>query len=164
MAKKLLLKIDSILENFAITALVSMILIVCMQVFTRKFFNFVFFWSEEITLLLLVWFGFMGIAIGFREGLHLAMDSITEYLPKKVNYVLDGLINVSSFVFGIYLIVQGWDFTILMAESTLAATKLPNSTLYIVMPLSGIMICFYAALQFFGIDTKRHSNLDEGAD
>ncbi|MGQ7277295.1 TRAP transporter small permease subunit [Brevibacillus thermoruber] len=32
-----------------------------MQVFTRKLFNFVFFWSEEVTLLLLGWLAFMGL-------------------------------------------------------------------------------------------------------
>ncbi|WP_416358653.1 TRAP transporter small permease subunit [Brevibacillus thermoruber] len=40
-----------------------------MQVFTRKLFNFVFFWSEEVTLLLLGWLAFMGIALGFRENI-----------------------------------------------------------------------------------------------
>lgn len=162
--RNLLLTVDSLLENVALIALLSMILIVVMQVFTRKLLNFVFFWSEEVTLLLLVWFSFMGMAIGFREGLHLAMDTIDAFLPPGLVKVLDKIIDVSTFVFGLYLIIQGFDFTVLMSESTLPATKLPTSVQYAVMPVSGIMVCFYSAFQFFGINTKRHQALEEGGE
>jgi TRAP-type transport system small permease protein len=162
--RNIVLAIDTFFERFAITALVGMILIVIMQVFTRKLFNFVFFWSEEITLLLLGWFSFMGMAIGFREDLHMGMDSFTDYLPGWANRILDKVIDTTIFAFGMYLVIQGWDFTLLMAESTLAATKLPNSVLYVVMPVSGVMICGYSLLHAFGIDIKRHQSLEEGAE
>jgi TRAP-type C4-dicarboxylate transport system permease small subunit len=51
-----------------------------------------------------------------------------------------------------------------MGESTLPATKLPNSALYVVMPLTGVMICAYSILQLMGIDTTRHKNLGGGLD
>ena len=162
--RKILLWIDDAFETFAILALLSMILIVVMQVFTRKLLNFVFFWSEEITLLLLAWFSFMGMAIGFREKLHLAMDTLDAYLPERMIKILDKIIDVSVFLFGVYLIVQGSEFTILMNESTMPATKMPSSVLYVIMPISGVLICAYSALQFFGIDTKRHHGLEEGAE
>lgn len=164
MLRKFVLAVDNWLETFALLALLSMICIVTMQVVTRKLFNFVFFWSEEITLLLLVWFAFMGMAIGFREGLHLAMDTIDSYLPVKLVTILDRFIEICTFAFGLYLIIQGFDFTVLMSESTLPATKLPSSVVYAVMPVSGIMVCAYAALQFFGVDTRRHQGLEEGAE
>ena len=63
--------IDEQIENFALLALLSMVLIVVLQVITRRVFNFVFFWSEEVTILLLGTFTYIGIAIGFREHLHL---------------------------------------------------------------------------------------------
>jgi TRAP-type transport system small permease protein len=69
--KKIALKIDTLFETFAIIALLGVITVMSVQVFTRKLFNFVFFWSEEAILLFLVWFAFMGIAIGFREGVHM---------------------------------------------------------------------------------------------
>lgn len=154
--RKIVLAIDTFLESFALIALLSMILIMTMQVFTRKLFNFVFFWSEESILLLLVWFSFMGMAIGFREYIHLGVDSFTEYLPKKVNLVIDKIIELVNFGCGLYFIIYGWEFTVLMSNSTLAATKLPNSLLYAVMPVCGVMMCFYSALHLFGVNTKRH--------
>jgi len=162
--RKFVLTVDTWLETFALLALLSMICIVIMQVVTRKLFNFVFFWSEEVTLLLLVWFAFMGMAIGFRENLHLAMDTIDSYLPVKLVKVLDRFIEICTFAFGLYLIIQGFDFTVLMNESTMPATKMPSSVLYAVMPVSGVMVCAYAVLQFFGVDTRRHQGLEEGAE
>jgi TRAP-type transport system small permease protein len=160
--KKIGLLIDSIFENAALLALLSLVVIVTMQVFTRKLFNFVFFWSEEVTLLLLGWLAFMGIALGFRENIHMGMDSFTSHLPKAVNKVLDKVISLSIFAFGLYLVIQGWDFTVLMAESTLPATKLPSSAGYLVMPVTGIMICGYSILQLCNISTTRHQDLEEG--
>ena len=157
--KKALLAVDSFVESFCLLSMLTMVLIVSVQVITRKMFNFVFFWSEEVTLLLLAWFAFMGIAIGCRENLHLAMDVMESFASKNVLKWLDKLIQITTFVFGIYLILYGWEFTSLMSESTLPATKMPNSVLYVVMPLTGVMVCAYSLLQLFGIDTRRHKNL-----
>ena len=159
--KKCLKSLDRAIEGFAILCLLAMILIVTMQVFTRKLFNFVFFWSEEMTLLLLAWFSYMGIAIGFREKLHMNMDMIESFVSKRVIWFMDRIIDVCTFAFGLYLIIFGWDFTVLMNESTLPATKLPNSVLYVVMPITGVMTCAYSLLQFCGYDIRRYTDVEE---
>jgi TRAP-type transport system small permease protein len=154
------LMVDKTIEGFAITLLVTMILIVFMAVVTRKVFGFVFAWSEEVTLLCLTWFTFMGIAIGFRERLHLGMD-LFEKLPKKVLDVSDKLIDLVTFFFGLYLVVYGWDFALMMRGSILAATELPNLIQYIVMPITGLLTCAYSALQFLGKDLRRYHVIEE---
>lgn len=153
--------IDNIFEKLTLLSLILLVIIVTLQVVTRYFFNFVFFWSEEITLLLLVWFGFMGIAIGFREYIHLGIDTFTNLFPKMFNKVLDKVILASVFATGIYLVVQGWHFTVLMLDSTLPATKLPSSTTYIIMPITGFMICLYTLLHFFNVDTSKYKDIEE---
>ncbi len=160
--KKIYSLIDNVFEKFTLITLVLLVVIVTLQVATRYFFNFVFFWSEEITLLLLGWFAFMGIAIGFREYIHLGIDSFTNLFPKGFNKVLDIIINLSIFAFGIYLVIQGWQFTVLMMDSTLPATKLPSSITYLTMPVTGIMICLYSLLHLFNVDTAKYKDLEEG--
>ena len=98
--KKVCLFIDSAFEKLTLLTLVTLIIVVITQVMTRKLFNFVFFWSEEVTLLLLAWFAFMAIAIGFREYIHLGIDSFTNLFPKIFNKVLDKIISASIFAFG----------------------------------------------------------------
>jgi TRAP-type C4-dicarboxylate transport system permease small subunit len=137
-----------------------MILNVFVAVITRKIFAFQFAWSEEITLLCLTWFTFMGIAIGFRERLHLGMD-LFERLPKAALRVMDRFIELVTFLFGLYLVVCGWDFTLMMRGSILAATQLPNVVQYIVMPITGVLTCAYAGLQLLGRDLRRYHLIEE---
>ena len=154
------LMFDKIIEGFAITLLVAMILIVFVAVVTRKIFGFVFAWSEEVTLLCLTWFTFMGIAIGFRERLHLGMD-LFEKLPKKLLDASDKLVDFVTFFFGLYLVVYGWDFALMMRGSILAATELPNLIQYIVMPITGVLTCVYSVLQLLGRDLRRYHTIEE---
>jgi TRAP-type C4-dicarboxylate transport system permease small subunit len=154
------LTIDKIMEGFCIALLVAMILIVFVAVITRKVFGFVFAWSEEITLLCLTWFTFMGIAIGFRERLHLGMDLLTK-MPAGVTRVLDRIVDAVTFLFGLYLVIYGWGFTMMMRGSILAATQLPNLIQYVVMPITGVFTCVYSALQFLGHDLRRYNVIEE---
>jgi TRAP-type C4-dicarboxylate transport system permease small subunit len=159
--KSIAIILDRMIETIAVSGLAVMTLIVTMQVFTRKVFNFVFFWSEEITLLLLIWFSFLGMAIGFRDKLHIAMDAFAKRLPSWVNRGLDVLLPLSNLGFGAFLIVYGWKFTVLMSANTMTATGWSSGVMYVIMPITGIMIGFYSLLQLAGIDTAQHKQLDE---
>lgn len=154
--------IDKAIDGFCIILLVAMILIVVMAVITRKGFGWMFAWSEEITLLCLTWFTFMGIAVGFRERLHLNMELVDiDKLPPKVLWVTDRFIDLITFFFGLYLVIYGWNFAMMMRGSILSATEMPNLVQYIVMPITGVMTCVYAALQFLGHDLRRYNVIEE---
>ena len=107
------------------------------------------------TLSLLVWFCVLGIAIGFRERLHLAMTSFMNLLSDRINVILTKIICICIFMFGLYLVVYGWDFTMKMYNVTLAATGWSLSVRYAVMHVSGVMICFYAILDLAGVKIER---------
>lgn len=159
--KRLALSLDSTFEWMSLVALVGMTLVVIAQVITRKLFNFVFFWSEEVTLLLMVWFSFMGIAIGFREKLHIAMDSFTNIFGERFNRIWDKVIQICVLGFGLFLLSTGWEFTVDQYTNTLPATGWTNSLYYVVMPITGLMISIYSVLGLLGIDTRRHHGLEE---
>jgi TRAP-type C4-dicarboxylate transport system permease small subunit len=158
---KFFIRIDKGIEAFSIVLIIAMVFIVFTQVMTRKLFNFVFFWSEEVTLLCLTWFSFIGIAIGFREKLHIGMDVLENLVSKNLLQILDRIIDVATFCFGLYMIFYGTQFAILMSESTLPATKLPNSVQYIVVPFTGVLCCIYATLQFLGKNTQRYTEIED---
>ncbi|MGG1314400.1 TRAP transporter small permease [Cohnella laeviribosi] len=159
--KAIAVRIDRAIEAVAVSLVALMTIIVTMQVVTRKVFNFVFFWSEEITLLLLIWFSFLGIAIGFRDNLHIAMDSFSKLLPKWFNRVLDAFIALCNFGFGLFLIIYGWQFTELMSNNRMTATEWPSSVMYVIMPITGVMVSCYSILHLFRVDTVQHKELDE---
>jgi TRAP-type transport system small permease protein len=158
--RSLFLTIDKAIDGFCIILLVAMILIVVMAVITRKGFGFMFAWSEEITLLCLTWFTFMGIAVGFRERLHLSME-LFDKLPPKLLWLSDRFIDLVTFFFGLYLVIFGWNFAMMMRGSILSATQMPNLVQYIVMPITGVMTCVYAGLQLLGRDLRRYNVIEE---
>jgi TRAP-type C4-dicarboxylate transport system permease small subunit len=158
--KKIALQIDTAFETVTILFLLGVIIVMAVQVLTRKLLNFVFFWSEEAILVCLVWFSFMGIAVGFREGVHMGVEALTDHLSARANKIIDIWVNLMGLIYGLYFVIYGWEFTLLMLESTLPATKLPNSVVYAVMPVSGLMVCVYSLLQLVGVDTRRHKGAD----
>lgn len=157
---RVFLLIDKIIEGWAIGLLVFLIVNVFAAVIMRRFFGNMFSWSEEVSLLCLTWFSFMGIAIGFREELHLGMD-LFEKLPARVIRVWDRCIDVVVLGFGVYLVWFGAEFTLNMSGSTLPMTGWPNMVQYIVMPITGVLTCVYSVLRLLGYDLRRYHTIDD---
>lgn len=162
LVRRWLNRLDSLFEYFGLSLLSAMILIVTWQVFSRYVRNTTPYWSEEVTLILMVWVALIGIAIGFRERLHIAIEVVVRRFPESVQRWIQRTINVLILLFGLYFLVQGWQFTRIAHLSTLPATSLPSSVMYVIMPISGVMIVAYAVLQLLGVRTEKHRDLTEG--
>lgn len=153
--KRWLGRLDAPFEYVGLGFLAAMVLIVTWQVFSRAIFNAAPPWSEEVSLILMIWTAFLAVAIGFREGVHIAVGMFAERLPGGAQRWVRGLAYVLVFAFGLYLLVEGGRFTLQTSQATLPSTGLPRSVLYAVMPISGFMICVYTALQALGVQTKK---------
>ncbi|WP_019813194.1 TRAP transporter small permease [Saccharomonospora saliphila] len=145
--------VDRITDALALSALIAMILVISWQVFARYVLGFTPGWSSETALLLLCWLAFLGIAKGIRDHSHIAVGLVVDRLPALARQVAARVGPALMAAFGIYLIVQGGEFTSLMMNSTLPGTGLPTSVQYAAMPTAGVLITFYSALQVFGLLT-----------
>lgn len=159
-ARRAVNALDSVFEYVGLMFLMGMVVIITWQVFARQGLGQAPSWSEEVSLILMVWIGFIGIAIGFRERVHIALEFLVSRFPEGVQKALEKLTCVLVLFFGLFLVVQGWEFTTQTMASTLPSTGLPRATLYAILPVSGFMICIYAVMQLLGLRTERH--LDEG--
>lgn len=160
--KRWLRPLDLLFEYLGLASLMAMILIITGQVFTRQVLNASLFWSGETSLILMVWVGFIGIAIGFRERSHIAIEILVQRLPETAQEVVGFIIHALIFAFGLYLLIYGGSFTVETSQATLPSTGLPRSVLYVMMPVAGFMICIYTALQAFGVQTERYEEQDPG--
>ena len=148
--------------NFIVSAMiVAMTLIILYQIFTRNVLDFTPRWSEEVALLLLIWVSFIGIAIGFRDKLHIGVGVFVGLMPKKVQNYVDLLTKVLVVAMSIVFIYYGFKFTSIMNGSLMAGTGLPQSILYGAIPVSGILTLIYGIELFFK-DTI-HEDFDEDA-
>jgi len=154
----LLLVIDKAFEELSKIMLLTMIVIVCFQVFARKLFSYTPTWSLDVTIFLLIWFSFLGIAMGFRERIHLAFTSI--HFSDKANFYIEKLISLIEILFSLILIVYGTKLTLNdFGQIIPTMGNLPIAYRTLAVPVSGVLILFYGVFQFFGVDLKRHKGL-----
>lgn len=153
-----LLTIDKAFEELSKIMLLTMIIIVCFQVFARKLFSYTPEWSLDATIFLLIWFSFLGIAMGFRERIHLAFTSIQ--FSEKSNFYIEKIISLIEIAFSIILIVYGTKLAINDFGQVIPTMgNLPIAYRTMAVPVSGVLILFYGVFQLFGVDLRRHKGL-----
>ncbi|GAB3441685.1 hypothetical protein GCM10027570_08080 [Streptomonospora sediminis] len=154
-ARAVLRAVDRATDTLALTALAAVVLVITWQVFGRYVLQASPRWGSEVALILLAWVGFLGIAIGLREHTHIGVTFITDRLPRRLRAAAELLTPLAFLVFALYLVFQGWQFTMSTWGTSLPATGLPSSVQYAVMPVTGVLAAVYSVLQLVGIDTRR---------
>jgi TRAP-type C4-dicarboxylate transport system permease small subunit len=123
--------------------LVLMTVIVSYQVFLRYFLKKTPYWSEEISLLIMVWFGLLGCSLGIRDKTHINVEFFIKLLPEKIYKFLTFLSDFLVFCFSSAMVFFGIKLVNLTKSQTLPATNLSVSLTYLPLPLSGILIIIY---------------------
>lgn len=148
--------------EFAKLVLLVIVVIVSAQVFSRKVLNSSIRWSEEVALVLMAWTAFISMAIGVEKELHIAITVIANLFPKKMQLVLDKINTVAIVFFGYILVHFGIKLTRVGMRNTLPATQWPSGIKYMIMPIAGVFILYFALMKLFGLDRYRHRGV-EGA-
>ncbi len=110
------------------------------QVILRYIFNNPLDWPEELNQILLVWMTFIG-GIGLsRKNLHLRVDIVDDFLPKKILIFLRSLFNIATIIFMIILIIGGIELFNEMIYERTPAMRLKLSYVYLIVPISSFFI------------------------
>ena len=149
------------LEWFAMICMVILTCIVFTDVILRYIFKQGFAWTQEIATLMLVWFSLIGMAIGVLEKIHISIEMFTAKLPAKVISLLESLNHLLIAAFGGLMVYFGTLIMNMTKMSTMPATKMPSAVLYIILPLSGILVLLNAVLVAAKQDTKIFANEEE---
>ncbi len=134
------------LEWFAMICMVILTVIVFIDVILRYVFKQGFAWTQEVATLMLVWFSLIGMAIGVLEKIHISIEMFTSKLPAKAIGVLESIDHILMAAFGGLMIYYGIVIMNMTRLSTMPATKLPSAVLYVILPLSGILVFLNALL------------------
>lgn len=152
---------ESLISYIAMTFLVVMIVIVSATVFTRYLFNFTFRWSDEVALLMMIWFGFLGMALGVKQSVHLSIEFFMSLFPDKYQGIIYRIENILVGIFGFYLVRYGWELFNRAKRTVLPATQWSRGLLFIALPIAGVFILTYSIFQFFGVLENKSSIVDE---
>lgn len=134
------------LEWFAMICMVVLTVVVFCDVVLRYIFKQGFSWTQEIATLMLVWFSLIGMAIGVLEKIHISIEMFTSHLPEKVISIIESIDHVLIAVFGGVMLYYGIIIMQMTKSSTLPATKMPSAVLYVILPISGLLILLNALL------------------
>lgn len=141
---------------FAMLCLVAMALITVTNVVLRYGFNTGLQWGEEITMVLVIWFTFIAMALGVKLDLHINISVLPKNLPPWLETTLQKMKQVIILVIGLVLMVYGIKLVGITSRSIMPATELPSSIMYLPMPIASIIIIFESFLEVFGLTKEDH--------
>ena len=143
--------VDKLLRWVLIVLMGTNVINVLWQVFTRFILRNPSSYTEELARYLLIWVGLMGASYAVSKRMHLAIDVLTQRLAGKMKHLSELFIQFCIFFFAFFVMVIGGirlvDITLTL-EQVSAALQMKIGYVYLVLPFSGILIMFYAAVLF----------------
>ena len=90
-------------EQTLITILLSlMIAIAFLQIVLRNIFATGITWADPLVRNLVLWVGFVGAAIATREGKHITIDLLPQWVPQQVKTIIGVIIQLfAAFICGL---------------------------------------------------------------
>ncbi|UCH62736.1 MAG: TRAP transporter small permease [Fidelibacterota bacterium] len=150
MLKRIRFYVDKVLEWLLIVIMGVMVINVLWQVFTRFIIKNPSTYTEELARFLLIWIALFGASYAVSKRLHLAIDYFTLKFTGKTKLLSGLFIDLCVFVFALFAMVVGGIHLVtltLALEQVSAALQIKLGYVYLVLPLSGLLIMFYAGLQ-----------------
>jgi TRAP-type C4-dicarboxylate transport system permease small subunit len=151
--------IDRGLEGTLGVLFIMMLSSVLWQVFSRYVLNDPSTFTDELARYLLIWVGILGAAYATGRGAHVAVDIIRTKLNNPRWLVI--FIQLVIILFALLvLVIGGANLVHISFElgQTSSAMKLPLGFVYIVLPLSGVIICYYCLLEIIHPSNPAHES------
>ena len=147
-------RLNRVLEVFLIFLMTVLVLDVLWQVFSRYLLSSPSSFTDELAGYLLIWVGVLGAAYvaGRRE--HLAIDILIQRSPPSRQRFLLYLIHSLIFLFALSVMVIGGVYlmyTRFVLQVKSAALQLPLGYVYIVLPISGLIIMYYELIHILNL-------------
>ena len=158
--------LDKMLKAFLVLLVVSMVLTVTWQVFSRYVLRAPSSLTEEIARFQLIWLGLGGAVYTFRNHMHVSIDTVVAKFSGRKRLALELFSLAASIVFASLILVYGGirlvhlTFTL---NQTSAALGVPMAYVYAIIPFSGILIVIYALHFMRETLAGRGAHLKEGS-
>jgi TRAP-type C4-dicarboxylate transport system permease small subunit len=138
--------IDKLLEWMLVFFMSILVIDVLWQVISRYIMNSPSSFTDELAGFLLIWVGLLGAAYvaGRRE--HLAIDLMIQRSSPRRKFHLEMIISVTIIAFAIVVMIIGGTwlvYTRFYLSVKSAALGLPLGIVYLVLPISGVLIAYF---------------------
>ncbi|HYE11802.1 MAG TPA: TRAP transporter small permease [Patescibacteria group bacterium] len=117
--------------------------IITAQVLSRYIVGSPLTWSEELGRYIFVWMSFLGMSVAVRQGSHIALDILVKKLKGVSQKLLMFINNCLVLFFGVCLTISGFKLVELGMKQKSPTLQLPMQFVYIVIPISGIILMYF---------------------
>ncbi|WP_108669993.1 TRAP transporter small permease [Peribacillus acanthi] len=145
----------------------GMFVLVFTNIITRYFFSYSINWAEELARYLMVWTAFLGAGLGMREGRHVAIEVLHDYLPKQVRPFLRAFVGLIIITFMAILAYIGYKYASVTMVQQSPVLRWPIGLVYMVIPIGAIIFIlqfitvFRDYMEQPAIDTVSDTDMDD---
>jgi len=147
--KKIVNRICDVFELIAILCMIAMVAMVLIQVTGRYVFSNTPGWSEEMARVFMILFSFIGIAIGVRDKIHIAMSIIVDSVLKKIRLPIEIFGKFLILTLGVMMSVNMGRLFSMLKYNRLPGTGIPILWIYVFPTAVGILIALLAIYQIY---------------
>ncbi len=144
--------LDRLVKILVASCMAIMVIVVTWQVFSRYAMGSPSAWTEEVARMLLIWVGLLGGVYAYREKAHLGLDLLRQKVGAVGQHRLDMITDISCGLFALAVLVVGGGSLVQLTwelKQTTAVLGIPMAWVYVVLPLSGVLIVYYSVISLF---------------
>ena len=141
-------RVDSFLETSISLLIFVLVIDVLWQVFTRFVLRDSSSFTEELARYILVWVSLLGACYGVGKEIHLGVDLLPKMLTAESRLRMEICNDLFILLFALLVLVIGGGrlvFISLHLNQLSAALRIPLGYVYLVAPLAGLFMIFYAS-------------------
>ena len=138
--------VDSIISKALIIIMAVMVLNVLWQVFSRFLLGDPSSFTDELARFLLIWLGVLGAAYVSGRNQHVAIDVLPSKFNKRTQLRLMQFVRALIAIFCFLALVLGGSRLVYIThtlDQNSPVLNLPLSLVYLVIPVSGLIIMYY---------------------
>lgn len=138
-------------------AIFTMSLIIPWGIFTRYVLGSGSQWPEPVAILLMVVFTFLGAAVSYRAGAHIAVAMITDRLPAELRRPVAALVHLLMLFVAVFMVIYGTKLCMkTMGQSIGEIPWMPVGVTYSPVPIGGLItLIFILEHMVFGSQAQR---------
>jgi TRAP-type C4-dicarboxylate transport system permease small subunit len=125
-------------------AIVVMSVIIPWGIFTRYVLGTGSQWPEPVAILMMVVFTFLGAAVSYRAGAHIAVAMLTDRLPSAARGVLAGAVHLLMLFVAVFMLFYGTKLCIATWGQTIGELPfMPVGLTYTPVPVGGLITLLF---------------------
>ncbi|KGJ88296.1 Tripartite ATP-independent periplasmic transporter DctQ component [Colwellia psychrerythraea] len=155
--------LDLVIEKLLMLLMIFIVASVSWQVLSRYLLHEPSSVSEEIARFLLIWISMIGAVYCYRTKAHLGLDILTNKMKPQQQQQVELFSHLVVFIFSAFVLIVGGCKLVQLSFDPVQispALSLPMGLVYLVMPITGVLFCFYAVVE--SLTLKNSKTVNEG--